>query len=136
MKQKSPGTDVSEDRLLLLESGAFTGMPDSVAVPLLRLIITDCSQMISFVTLNVSADMDASFSVLVRATDSAIPVRAASGAPPADLLAAFWRIRYMLRSVQPILSAICPVDITRIFSATPEKRKIQCANRQNIPYLV
>ena len=35
VKQKSPGTDVSEDRLLLLESGAFTGMPDSVAVPLL-----------------------------------------------------------------------------------------------------
>lgn len=29
-----------------------------------------------------------------------------------------------------------PPNITRIFSATPEKRKIQCANRQNIPYLV
>lgn len=34
------------------------------------------------------------------------------------------------------LSKQYPDDITRIFSATPEKRKIQCANRQNIPYLV
>ncbi len=49
------------------------------------------------------------------------------------------KIKFALRilpETQQIVKDFYPADITRIFSATPEKRKIQCANRQNIPYLV